>query len=119
LNTLFKNASRIIKYGYISELQRDHTIKSLDAVDGNYSSEDKHEAVELLHDVMESRHILSVLNSRHLDNDDIIRLFNKTLEIVYAETSSRAEAERMIARLYRVISEQLAAPSSHRARPGR
>jgi hypothetical protein len=119
LSSLFENAGRIIKYGYISELQREHMVKSLDAVDGNYSSEDKHQAIELLHSVLKSSHILSTLNSQRLASDDIIRLFNKTLEIVYAETSSREEAERMIARLYRVISEQLSDPSSHGARPGR
>jgi len=104
LTTLFENANRIIKYGYISRLQREHIVKSLDAVNGNGSPEDKKLAAELLHSVMKSQHILSVVESRHPSSDDIINLLNKTLEIIYAETSSRAEAERMIGRLYRIIS---------------
>lgn len=106
LATLFENANRIIKYGYISSLQREHMVKSLDAVNGNGSPEDKKIAAELICNVMKSQHILSVLDSRHRSNDDIINLFNKTLEIVYAETSNRAEAERMICRLYKMISEK-------------
>jgi hypothetical protein len=104
--TLFENAARIIKYGYISGLQREHIVKSLDAVNGNGSPEDKKLATELLHSVMKSQHILSILDSRYRSRDDIIYLFRKMLEIIYAETSSRAETERMIGRLYRVISEQ-------------
>ena len=114
LATLFENAARVIKYGYISELQREHIIKSLDAVDGNGSVEDKQIAGELIHSVMKSQHILSVLGSRYR-SDDIINLFNKALEIVYAETSSRAETERLIGRLYKVISEQ----SGGRSSPGK
>ena len=112
LTTLFENATRVIKYGYISGLQREHIVRSLDAVDGNGSPADKKLAAELLHSVMKSQHILSTLDSRHHSSDDIINLFRKMLEIVYAETSSRAEAERMIGRLYRVMSEQSGDASS-------
>jgi len=112
LTTLFEKATRIIKYGYISGLQREHIVNGLDAVDGNGSPEDKKLATELLQSVMKSQHVLSILDSRHHSSDDIINLFRKMLEIVYAETSSRAEAERMIGRLYRVISEQSGDASS-------
>jgi len=112
LTTLFENATRVIKYGYISGLQREYIVRNLDAVNGNGSPEDKKLAAELLRNVMKSQHILSTLNSQHHSSDDIINLFRKMLEIVYAETSSRAEAERMIGRLYRVISEQSGNASS-------
>jgi len=115
LDTLFENAARVIKYGYISELQREHIVKSLDAVDGNASGEDKRLASQLIHSVMKSQHILSVLGSRDR-SEDITSLFNKALEIVYAETSNRAEAERIIGRLYRVISQQSGDGSSPRTR---
>jgi len=113
LTTLFENATRIIKYGYISGLQREHVVRSLEAVDGNGSPEDKKLATELLDNVMKSQHILSVLDSRNHSSDDIINLFRKMLEIVYAETSSRAEADRMIGRLYRVIPAYLEFQGHH------
>jgi hypothetical protein len=106
LTALFEKATRVTKYGYISELQREHLVKSLDAVNGNGSCRDKKLAGELLTSVMKSHHILSTLDNRPNSSDDIVNLFKKTLEIVYAETSSRVEAERIIGRLYRVVSEQ-------------
>ena len=112
LTTLFENATMVIKYGYISVLQREHIVRSLYAVDGNGSPKDKKLANKLLRSVMKSQHILSTLDSQLHSSDDIINLFTKMLEIVYAETSSRAEAERMIGRLYRVISEQSGDASS-------
>jgi molecular chaperone HtpG len=105
LDALFENATRVVKYGYVSELQKEHLIKRLDAVNGNGSAEDKRKACELISDVQKARHIFSVLNSEQ--HDDIIELFTKALEIVYAETSSRTEAERIIGKLYRIISEKL------------
>ena len=106
LGALFENAARILKYGYISELQRDHIVKRLDSVDGNGLPEDKEKATELLHKVMKSKHIPSTLYGQRHSSDEISDLLTKTLEIVHAETSSRVEAERMINRLYKVISEQ-------------
>jgi len=104
--TLFENATRIIKYGYISRLQREHIAKALDAVNGNGSPEDKELAAGLFPSVMKSQHILSILDSRQRSSDNIIDSFRKMLEIVYAETLRRPEAERMIGKLYRVVSKQ-------------
>ena len=106
LTALFENATRVISYGYVSELQREHLVRSLGAVDGNGSPADKRLAAELRHSVMKSQHILSTLDARHNSSDDIINLSKKMLEIVYAETSSRVETERMIGKLYRMIAEQ-------------
>jgi len=103
LDVLFENATRVVKYGYISELQKEHLIKRLDAVNGNGSTEDKLKASQLISDVQKARHIFSSLNSKQ--HNDVIELFTKALEVVYAETSSRTEAERIIGKLYRVISE--------------
>jgi molecular chaperone HtpG len=111
LTGLFENATRLIKYGYVSELQREHLVRSLDAVNGNGSPSEKKLAAELLRSVMKSHHILSTLDDRRNSTDDIINLSKKMLEIVYAETSSRVETERMIGKLYRMIAEQSGDPS--------
>lgn len=106
LVTLFEDAARITKYGYISELQKEHVIKRLNAVDGNYSVQEKQLASKFLRDVMKSQHILSTADSRTLLGDDLVKMFNKTLEIVYSETSNREESERILGKLYRALSEQ-------------
>ena len=111
LDKLFENATKIIKYGYISELQKEHIVKSLDAIDGNASGEHKQLVSQMLHDITEARHVLSQKGTRR-HSKEISNLFNKALEIVYSETYNRAEAERIMDRLYKVISEQTGDRSS-------
>jgi hypothetical protein len=104
---LFQSAARVIEHGYLSELQKEHLVKNLDAIDGQGSAEEKKLAVELLRNVMQSRHILSSLSDKHQTASDITSLLTKMLAIVYAETSSRPEAERLFARLYRAVSDKI------------
>jgi molecular chaperone HtpG len=106
VDTLFDNAAKVIKYGYISELQREYIVKSLHAVNGNSPGRDKQLASELIRGVLNSQHILSVLGSQRRSNDDIVNLFNKALQTVYSETLNRAEAERIIGKLYEMIFEE-------------
>ena len=105
-DTLFENATKVIRFGYISELQREYLIKNLQAVNGHGSGRAKELASELIENVQNSQHILSVLGSQHYPNGDIRNLFNKALEIVYAETLNRPDAEKIISKLYKMIFEE-------------
>ena len=100
---LFKNASRIVAQGYLSELQKEEIIKNLRRVNGNKSDEDKQFIVDLIDRISNSRHILSILGSQHLSTADLADLFTKALDIVYSEIPRSIESERLIERLYHVI----------------
>jgi len=104
---LFENATKVIKFGCISELQREYLIKNLQAVNGNGSVRAKELTSELIENVQNSKHILSALGSQHHHNGDVMNLFSKALEIVYAETFNRPEAEKIISKLYEMIFEEL------------
>ncbi len=103
LDTLLKNVSMVIKKGYISELQKDDIIKKLQTINGNNSEENKQLVAELIQKVSNSQHVLSVLSHPHCSNNDVMNLLKKTLEVVYSEATNRAEAEKMIEKLYQVI----------------
>ncbi|MHA1289623.1 MAG: ATP-binding protein [Candidatus Thorarchaeota archaeon] len=107
LDTLFENATKVIRFGYISELQREYLIKNLQTVNGNSSGRAKELTSELIENVQNSKHILSVLGSQHHRNGEVVNLFSKALEIIYAETFNRPEAEKIISKLYRMIFEEL------------
>jgi len=104
---LFENAYTIVKYGYVSKLQREHIIKNLSALNGNCSSAVKQQAAKLICQLMNSEHVLSVLNNQDFLKDDALALLNRILEIVYSETSNKSEADRIIGGLYEIISQQI------------
>jgi len=105
-NILFRNASRVVDRGYISELQKEEIIQNLRRINGNDSDCDKQFAANLVDRVLNSQHVLSVLSCQHRSNTDVINLFKKTLEVVYSETMNRIEFERLVKRLYDVILQE-------------
>ena len=81
-------------------------MRSLRALKGNCSKEDKQLAAELVPQGMDWQPVLSVLRNHPNFKYDVETLLNKTLEIVYAETANRAEADNIISRLYKMISQK-------------
>ena len=110
LEKLLQSATRIINYGYISELQREHIIKNLRAVNGRNPDNGKQLAEELIQGVLNSQPIRSVLRSQRRSDDDIADLFVKALEIIYSETLNPAEAEKIAEKLYQLIFDESIAP---------
>jgi len=105
LDTLLKTASIIIERGYVSELQKDDIIKKLQMINGNGTEKEKQLVAELIEKVSYSQHILSALNRQNCSNTDAINLLKKTLEVVYSEATNRAEAEKIIEKIYQLILE--------------
>jgi len=105
--TLFENATRVIRFGYISESQKEHLINNLQAVNGNGSDQAKELASDLIENVKNSQHILSILGNQYNNNSDIMNLLGKALEIVYTETFNRPEAGKIVNELYNMISKEL------------
>jgi len=110
---LFKNASRVVDQGYLSELQKEEIIKNLRSVNGSNSDDDKQFAADLIDKISNSQHILLLLDSQHHSTDDLTNLFKKTLDIVYSEIPKSVESERLIGRLYQVILEESKKVFSH------
>jgi len=105
LDTLFKNASMVIEKGYVSELQKDNIIEKLQKINGNNADKEKQLVAELIQKISNSQHVLSVINHQPCSNTNVVDLFKKTLEVVYSETANRAEAEKVIGKLYQLIFE--------------
>jgi hypothetical protein len=104
--TLFKNASRVVDQGYLSELQKEEIIKNLRKVNGNNSNDDKQFAADLIDKLSNSQHVLSVIGRQYRSTLDLTDLFRKILDIIYSEIPKSVESERFIGKLYQVILQE-------------
>lgn len=102
MSTLFGAAEQIIEHGYISEVQRISVLKSLQAVNGDCTDQERKLAAELVNKLQCTKHLLS--NIGNAPDSEIIELFKEFLETAYSQISNRNDLQKLNRIMYERVS---------------
>lgn len=104
LNAVRKRAQKVIKYGYVSDLQKQDLIQALQG--SNREEQDawpSEDMAALIHKLQQSKHVLSRQNG--LSAMDYTTFAKRVLDIIYRVTENKMQAETLIEKLLSELSE--------------
>ena len=103
IEILFKQASAVVNYGYLSLRQRDRIVTRLNSVNGRHSAQEVQIAKQLIGEVSDAKDILSAQKISKRTKAQVIDVLKTTLDIVCTEMPSSTAVNNFVSRLYRVI----------------